>query len=86
MSSTSLRERIPRRQGLVVIRTHDPAKLRYLASIGLVPGLRFSLRSCAPFNGPLRLFYEGRDEVLGAELAASIWVERLPEGASLALA
>jgi DtxR family Mn-dependent transcriptional regulator len=61
------------------VRTHDPAKLRYLASIGLVPGLSFSLRSCAPFNGPLRLFYEGRDEVLGAELAASIWVER--EGA-----
>jgi len=58
------------------VRTHDPAKLRYLATIGLVPGVPFDLRSCAPFNGPLRLMYAGQDEVLGYELASSLWVER----------
>lgn len=58
------------------VRTHDPAKLRYLQSIGLVPGVTFSLRGCAPFNGPLRLWYADQDEVLGYELAASLWVER----------
>jgi DtxR family Mn-dependent transcriptional regulator len=56
------------------VRTHDAARLRYLQSIGLVPGTRFDLLSCAPFNGPLRLTYGDRDEVLGYELAASIWV------------
>ncbi len=60
------------------VRTHEPDKLRYLASIGLVPGVTFSLRSCAPFNGPLRLWYNDQDEVLGYDLAASIWVERHP--------
>lgn len=58
------------------VRSHDPAKLRYLAAIGLVPGVGFDLRSCAPFNGPLRLWYEGHDEVLGYELARELWVER----------
>ena len=46
------------------------------AAIGLVPGTAFSLRSCAPFNGPLRLTYAGHDEVLGYELASAIWVQR----------
>lgn len=59
------------------VRTHDPARLRYLGSIGLRPGTAFSLRSCAPFNGPLRLTYAGHDEVLGHDLAASIWVQRV---------
>lgn len=66
------------------VRTHDPARLRYLGSIGLVPGTRFSLRSCAPFNGPLRLTYAGRDEVLGYELASAIWVDRAPAEAQAA--
>lgn len=66
------------------VRTHDPARLRYLGSIGLVPGTRFSLRSCAPFNGPLRLTYAGHDEVLGYELASAIWVERTADEAQAA--
>lgn len=61
------------------VRTHDPDRLRYLGSIGLVPGTRFDLRSCAPFNGPLRLMYGHQDEVLGYELASAIWVTRLGE-------
>jgi DtxR family Mn-dependent transcriptional regulator len=59
------------------VRTHDPDKLRYLASIGLVPGVHFSLMSCAPFNGPMRLIYGDRDEVLGYELAKALRVERI---------
>ena len=66
------------------VRTHDPARLRYLGSIGLVPGTPFSLRSCAPFNGPLRLTYAGHDEVLGYELASAIWVERTADEAQAA--
>ena len=63
------------------VRTHDPDRLRYLGTIGLVPGTRFDLRSCAPFNGPLRLMFGEKDEVLGHELAAAIWVTREGEQA-----
>jgi DtxR family Mn-dependent transcriptional regulator len=58
------------------VRTHDPDKLRYLATLGLVPGARCLLVNRAPFNGPLRLQLGSQEHVLGAELAAMVWVER----------
>ena len=57
------------------VRTHDYDKLRYIASLGLVPGEDFHLLSCAPFKGPLRLQMGGHDHVIGYELAKSLWVE-----------
>ena len=61
------------------VRTHDPEKLRYLAELGLVPGVEFRLESRAPFNGPLRLRAGNREHVLGHELAATLWVELMPQ-------
>jgi DtxR family transcriptional regulator, Mn-dependent transcriptional regulator len=56
------------------VRTHDPEKLRYFASLKLVPGAAFEIVGRAPFNGPIRLRI-GRDEiVLGAELTQALWV------------
>jgi DtxR family Mn-dependent transcriptional regulator len=57
------------------VRTHDADKLRYIAELGLVPGVPFHLLSCAPFRGPLRLKLKTEDHVIGYELAASLWVE-----------
>lgn len=57
------------------VRTHDYDKLRYIASLGLVPGEEFHLLSCAPFKGPLRLKLSRHDHVIGFELAKSLWVE-----------
>ena len=57
------------------VRTHDMDKLRYIAEIGLVPGVRFFLLSCAPFEGPLRINTNGTDQVIGYELAKELWVE-----------
>lgn len=64
------------------VRTHDVAKLRYIASLGLVPGIAFHLASCAPFKGPLRLQINPQDQVIGYELAQAFWVEvkRLGKG------
>jgi DtxR family Mn-dependent transcriptional regulator len=57
------------------IKTHDPDRLLYLASLNLVPGTPFRLISRQPFNGPLRLDINDRGEqVIGSELAAAIWV------------
>ncbi len=56
------------------VRTNVPEKLRYFASLGLVPDAEFEIVGRAPFNGPMRLRL-GRDEVvLGAELTLSLWV------------
>jgi DtxR family Mn-dependent transcriptional regulator len=57
------------------VRTHNMDKLRYFAELGLVPGRQFSLLSCAPFRGPLRLRDDRQDHIIGYELAASLWVE-----------
>lgn len=57
------------------VRTHDYDKLRYIASLNLVPGEPFHLLSCAPFKGPLRLKMSRHDHIIGYELAKSLWVE-----------
>ncbi len=56
------------------VRTHDSDKLRYIAELGLVPGVPFHLLSCAPFQGPLRLQMQPHDHIIGYELSKSIWV------------
>jgi DtxR family Mn-dependent transcriptional regulator len=62
------------------VRTHDPDKLRYIAELGLLPGIAFHLLSCAPFKGPLRLQLETQDYVIGYELSNLLWVDVLKEG------
>ena len=61
------------------VRTHEPEKLRYFATLGLVPGVQFEIVGRAPFNGPMRLRVEREEVVLGIELTRSLWVNRHPE-------
>jgi DtxR family Mn-dependent transcriptional regulator len=62
------------------VRTHEMEKLHYIAEIGLVPGTRFHLLSCAPFKGPLRLEMKPHDHIIGYELSESIWVDVTKRG------
>ncbi|MBI3151199.1 MAG: metal-dependent transcriptional regulator [Chloroflexi bacterium] len=62
------------------VRTHNPDKLRYIAELGLVPGVPFHLLSCAPFQGPLRLNMKPHDHIIGFELSQSLWVEVTQKG------
>lgn len=75
--SDSLLLEVPSGSDCIVsrVRTHDFDKLRYIGSLGLVPGESFHLLSCAPFKGPLRLQLKRQDHVIGYELAESLWVE-----------
>ena len=61
------------------VASHDGEMLRYLNSLNLKPGAAIELVARAPFAGPLRLRVQNgsfKDEhVIGAELAAKIWVE-----------
>jgi DtxR family Mn-dependent transcriptional regulator len=56
------------------VRTHEPEKLQYLASLGVMPGTPFEILGRAPFNGPVRLRLEREEVVLGYELMKLLWV------------
>lgn len=56
------------------VRTNEPEKLKYFASLGLVPGQPFEIVGRAPFNGPVRLLVGQEEVVLGIGLTESLWV------------
>jgi len=64
------------------VKTHDPEKLRYLASVKLLPGLPVTVTARSPFNGPLHIQAGGDRLVLGNELASELYVESLAAGAA----
>ena len=54
----------------------EPERLRFLASLGLKPGTRFEVLGKQPFRGPVTIRLLGaipRDQVIGHELACSLW-------------
>jgi len=59
------------------VKTEDGDKLRYLAELGLVPGVQLRVLGRAPFNGPLRIHANGHEHVIGTELARSLRVEQM---------
>ena len=56
------------------VNTHDGDKLEYLDTLGLKPGVHFTLITRAPFNGPLQLGVGGETVVIGHELAGVLRV------------
>ncbi|MEE9182629.1 MAG: metal-dependent transcriptional regulator [candidate division NC10 bacterium] len=52
----------------------DPAKLRYLATLGLFPQVRVTLLEKAPFGGPVSLEVGDTRCTLGGEMARQIYV------------
>ncbi len=52
----------------------DPAMLRYLAEEGIRPGAELTVTARQPFAGPLFVRSQGRDHVLGGDLARSVRV------------
>ena len=60
---------------LRMVNDQDPERLRFLASLGLKPGTRFTVLARQPFHGPVTLRVEGaeqREQVVGFELANSL--------------
>lgn len=56
----------------------DPARLRYLAEQGLLPGTRLTVVDRQPFNGPTTVKIGAETRVVGMELAAMLWCEEVP--------
>lgn len=53
----------------------EPAKLRYLAELGLVPGAAVTVLTKAPFDGPLHLRIGDGEQTIGHNLARTIFIE-----------
>jgi DtxR family transcriptional regulator, Mn-dependent transcriptional regulator len=76
-SHTTLAEmRAGERATLREVPDEDPAALRYLAELDLMPGAALVVVEVAPFNGPLRVDINGTEQVIGRELATKIMVEK----------
>ncbi len=60
----------------------DPAQLRYLGSLGLYPGTAVTVLELLPFDGPLRIWVDGAEHVIGHPLASAVRVHRrVPDAA-----
>lgn len=60
-----------------VARVQDDANsemLRYLSSLGLVPGARLEVKEVAPFEGPLTLLLGGEEKIVGHKVASAVQV------------
>ncbi|MGH7614012.1 MAG: metal-dependent transcriptional regulator, partial [Gemmatimonadales bacterium] len=55
--------------------TQEPARLRYFAEQGLVPGVRVTVTDRQPFNGPTTVYLNasGTARIVGRELAQVLW-------------
>lgn len=60
----------------------DAERLRYLASVGLKPGVEVRVVECHPFRGPLTVETPVGTQVLGHELAALVYCLLRPEDAA----
>lgn len=55
----------------------EPERLRFMASLGLKPGVCFTVTARQPFNGPLTIRLDSnREEVVGHELAGAVGCSR----------
>lgn len=61
---------------LRMVGDHDAERLRFIASLGLRPGVRFNMVARQPFNGPVTIqLADDQERVIGYELANSLQCE-----------
>ena len=53
-------------------------RLRYLAELGILPGVQIEVLDRAPFDGPITVAVGSQQRVIGASLAREVLVEALP--------
>lgn len=65
------------RARIVSVYDEDPDRLRYLAQLGLIPGVIVTLVSRQPYGGPLSLRLPDAVRDIGPTLGAMVFAERL---------
>jgi DtxR family Mn-dependent transcriptional regulator len=66
---------------VVRVADEDPEMLRYLAELSIVPGKRVTVKSRAPFDGPITLSVGRHELSIGPALAAQVLVDPLADRA-----
>jgi DtxR family Mn-dependent transcriptional regulator len=61
---------------IIRITTDEPKLLRYIATLGLMPGARVVVEAKAPMRGPVMVRVGSSTYALGRDVAARIWVQR----------
>lgn len=56
------------------VKGQDPELLRYFEKTGIIPGVKLTLLNKAPFNGPIRVILEDREDTLGFAVARQIYL------------
>lgn len=60
------------------VKDQDPDVLRYLEKIGMLPGVKVTIKDKAPFNGPITILLEETEQAIGYEIANKIFVAEMP--------
>jgi DtxR family Mn-dependent transcriptional regulator len=66
---------------VVRVADEDPAMLRYLAELAIVPGKRVTVKSRAPYDGPITLSIGRHELSIGPALASQVLVDPLADRA-----
>lgn len=56
------------------VKDQDPELLRYLEKLGVIPGVRIKILEKAPFNGPVTILLEDKEEVIGSNIADEVYL------------
>lgn len=56
------------------VKDQDPELLRYLEKIGIIPGVKIEVLEKAPFNGPVKVLLEDKEEVIGYAVASEVYL------------
>ncbi|MEX0608566.1 MAG: metal-dependent transcriptional regulator [Balneolaceae bacterium] len=56
------------------VKDQDPELLRYLEKIGIIPGVKIEVLDKAPFNGPVKVLLEDKEEVIGNNIASEVFL------------
>ncbi len=59
------------------VKDQDPELLRYLEKIGLLPGVKITIKEKAPFEGPITLLIEDTEQAIGNGVARNIFVAKM---------
>jgi DtxR family Mn-dependent transcriptional regulator len=60
---------------IVSVNSRNPALLRHLSELGLVPGARLKVNDRSPFDGNLTIRLDKRELVIGLTISKNIYVE-----------
>ena len=77
---TSLAQLAVGASGVVVrVSDEDPAMLRYLAELSILPGKKLTLKARAPYDGPITLTLGRQELSIGPALAANVLIAPLAD-------